>query len=201
MAAKKATTAPKKAPTAGATPAKRPAPKTTAKKPEAPKRPTGRPSLHTPETVRALCEHLMAGMDLRTACAQPGMPSVGTVCRWLHDDVDGFREQYARAREIQAELEADEVRSIADAPAKVVPIEWTNHKQVSRRVPVLVAIDAAEIAQRRLQVDARKWRASKMAPKRYGDRLDVTQTTELTVDVRDHTGRKFEPGQKSEADE
>jgi hypothetical protein len=54
---------------------------------------------------------------------------------------------------------ADEILELADAP-----------------VPVLEngATDNALVRQRQLQVDTRKWFLSKLAPKVYGDRLDVS---------------------------
>ena len=56
---------------------------------------------------------------------------------------------------------ADEILELADAP-----------------VPVLDngATDNALVRQRQLQVDTRKWFLSKLAPKVYGDRLDVSVT-------------------------
>lgn len=67
---------------------------------------------------------------------------------WLQR-YEEFMEQYARAREIQAEILAEDIISLADSAVE----------------------DGAAVAKARLQVDARKWYASKMAPKRYGDRI------------------------------
>ena len=74
------------------------------------------------------------------------MPAESTIYLWLLDNPE-FSEKYARAREIQAEVYADEIIHISD---EVKP-------------------DAAEVAKARLQTDNRKWIASKLRPKKYGD--------------------------------
>src|SRR6266446_8491317 len=57
---------------------------------------------------------------------------------------------YARAREERADLLAKEILEIADAPCK----------------------DAVEVAHARNRLDTRKWLASKLAPRKYGDRVE-----------------------------
>jgi hypothetical protein len=94
-----------------------------------------------------ICERLSNGESLRGICRDDGMPQVSTVWRWMVDNEER-RNQYARAREEQADTLADEIVAIADN-----------------------ATDA-QIA--RLQMDARKWFASKVAPKKYGDKTDIT---------------------------
>lgn len=37
---------------------------------------------------------------------------------------------------------------------------------------------------RRVRVDARKWLMSKWAPKKYGDKLEVEQTGDQTIQIR-----------------
>jgi hypothetical protein len=66
------------------------------------------------------------------------------VFKWLRDFPD-FLNSYARARETQAELMAEQILAIADSA------------------------DAESYNPARLQVDARKWLMSKLAPKKYGD--------------------------------
>ncbi len=73
----------------------------------------GRPSLFSQELADAICESLIEGKSLRTICRNEAMPAAGTVCRWLSQD-EKFREQYARAREAQADTLADEALEIAD---------------------------------------------------------------------------------------
>jgi hypothetical protein len=115
----------------------------------------GRPCTYTDEIAYRLCEDIANGKTLKTACAGEEMPSINTVFRWLASN-ESFRELYARAKEDQADLLADEIINIAD--------------------------DSSDDPQsRRVRVDARKWVASKLKPKRYGDRLHTEQSGEVTV--------------------
>jgi hypothetical protein len=109
---------------------------------------TGRPSSYTDEIADEICERLAEGESLRAICKSDGMPRMSSVFRWLADEAnERFREQYARAREEQAEALADEIVTIADG-------ETPN----------------ADSARDRLRVDARKWVAAKLKPKKYGDK-------------------------------
>ena len=94
------------------------------------------------------------------------MPSIATVFRWLAGNPN-FSEQYAHAREEQAETLADEIVSIAD---EAVVVANQGGEDVS------LALDATAVARNRLRVDARKWVASKLKPKKYGDKLTQEHT-------------------------
>ncbi len=126
--------------------------------------PAGRPSTYTPEIATAICERLAAGETLRAICRAEGMPPEGTVRGWVIDNAGpGFAERYTRARDIGQDVRADEVLEIADG------------------------FDGKETDRDRLRVDARKWYLSKLAPKRYGDRLallDETPNVGNTVVIR-----------------
>jgi hypothetical protein len=94
------------------------------------------------------------------------MPSKWTVLEWLAKD-DEFAAQYTRARELQAELYLDEIIAISDDSVLDTEIdpetgaERTNHEVVARA---------------KLRVDTRKWAMSKMAPKKYGDKIQNEHT-------------------------
>jgi hypothetical protein len=96
------------------------------------------------------------------------MPNRATVFRWLADvDRQVFRDQYARAREIQADTLFEEILEIADETSRDTVIK-ENRDGSSYETP-----DNEWISRSRLRVDARKWMASKLAPKKYGEKLDV----------------------------
>lgn len=95
----------------------------------------------------AICERLADGESLRSICRDELMPSTSTVCKWLANNAQ-FAEQYARARELQADALFDDILDIADKGMK--------------------ALDAAE--DRRIQIDARKWMAGKLKGK-YSDKV------------------------------
>jgi hypothetical protein len=125
--------------------------------------PAGRPSDYTPQLASRICERLSGGESLRAICGEEAMPDKATVLRWLpkHEE---FRDQYARARELQAEHWAEEILEIADDGAKDSYQDSDGNERVDHEV----------VARSRLRVDSRKWLMSKLAPKKYGDKVTTT---------------------------
>ena len=118
----------------------------------------GRPSTYSQGIANLICELIADGSSLRSICADERMPSVVTVRSWFRANQE-FLSQYARARMEQADHYADEVVTIADT-----------------------SLDA-NLA--RVKIDARKWAASKLNPKRYGDKLDITTRDETPPVTRE----------------
>lgn len=119
----------------------------------------GRPREHDRAAVCAQLFALMSSGEcksLRSACEKCGV-SITTVMNWINDDKT-LSEQYDRARANMLEAIADEVLVISDTPAPLTPTGTT---------------DSGAVAQKRLQVDSRKWLLSKLAPKKYGERIEV----------------------------
>jgi hypothetical protein len=83
------------------------------------------------------------------------MPNRAAVFRWLSKDED-FRNQYAHAREEQAEALADDIIAIAD--------QYDTAKD---------ALEPDLIQRAKLRIDSRKWVASKLKPKKYGDKIQT----------------------------
>jgi len=127
----------------------------------------GRPSSFTPERGRAICELLAEGKSLLAICKKPGMPAPYTVSRWLADPANTeFQAEYARARDVGLDLLADEIMQIANTPKK--------GKTTKKSEDGVEVTEGDMLGHRRLQVDARKWYLSKLAPRRYGDRLELS---------------------------
>lgn len=122
-----------------------------------------------------ICERLASGLSLRAICRHKAMPSKSTVFKWLGENAT-FADQYARAREAQADLYVDEMVSIADTPKVGQKTKRTADGKVET-----TSFDMTE--HRRLQIETRKWVAARMRPKKYGDKLDVEQKT--TVEAGD----------------
>ena len=126
------------------------------------------------EICDALCERLSSGESLRAICETKGMPSITSVMRWLADeDKSAFREQYVRAREMQADRMAEDILSIADEMCTTVRADKHGSRDEDGAGNTEVIFDATAVARNRLRVDARKWLASKMAPKKYGDKIEA----------------------------
>ena len=127
------------------------------------------PQYDREKAIAAVLEELASGASLIATCKRDGFPSFTTFMRWLAEEGekgDLLRDQYARAREAQADRMADEILQIAD--------DGRNDTYVDDEGQVKVDHDV--IARSRLRVDARKWLASKMAPKKYGDKLVAEHT-------------------------
>ena len=131
-----------------------------------------RPSSYSVKIADKICECLAEGKSLNSICTSDDMPHKATVFRWLSSH-DEFRDQYARAREAQADVLFDEILDIANTP-----IEGTKTK-VNKDGEVIEVSKGDMIEHRRLQIDARKWMAGKLRPKVYGDKLDVDLTGAL----------------------
>lgn len=114
------------------------------------RRKLGRPTDYTKDMADKICEKISGGLSLRAICAEAGMPARGTVYRWLIENAD-FQDQYTRAREKQADYFAEEIIEIADS----------------------AEAESAAVSKAKLQIDARKWAASKIAPKKYGDKQEI----------------------------
>ncbi len=137
------------------------------------KHPGGRPSLYKPDTVAEILKRISNGESLRKITQDDHMPHMDTVYLWLLKHPE-FSEQYARAREEQAETLADEIVALADEE----PVQVVDDKGVGR-------VDSAWVTWQKNRVDARKWVAAKLKPKKYGDRVAVAGDADspLKVDV------------------
>ncbi len=137
----------------------------TKKKPAPKKTKKGRPSLYTDALAADICRRLAEGETLRAICRDVAMPGKTTVLRWLGDKKNAdFRTQYAHAREMQADALFDEALEIADDASG----DWAVDKDGKK------TLDHEDVQRSRLRVDTRKWAAGKMAPKRYGDKIQHT---------------------------
>ena len=109
------------------------------------------------ELAELVPEFMAEGMSMRQSCIKAGI-TAQTFLRAV-DDSPGLAERYAQARGALLDAMVDQILTLADAP-----------------VPLLDngATDPGLVRQRQLQIDARRWILSKLAPNKYGDRLDVS---------------------------
>lgn len=126
----------------------------------------GRPSIYTPELAAEICRRLSLGETLRAICREDAFPNITTVMDWNLHDKEGFSKQYARARAAQAEHLFDELLEIADDGTN----DWVEKKGDTPGYD----FNGEHYQRSRLRVDTRKWYLSKVLPKKYGDKLDLT---------------------------
>lgn len=111
----------------------------------------GRPSKYDARIVTEILEMMKEGHTLTAICNNDPFryPPHSTVRNWVFDDIDGLAARYAHARDLGLDARAEGLFNIAD-----------NFQ--------------GDVQRDRLRIDTAKWYLSKMAPKRYADRLDVT---------------------------
>jgi len=113
-----------------------------------PKHAGGRPSEYKQELADEICNRIADGESLRTIIKSDNMPDRMTVYRWLDSNKE-FRDHYVNAREEQADTYVDEMEDIARD-------------------------EALDVQRAKLILDTRKWVASKLKAKKYGDKIDMT---------------------------
>lgn len=133
----------------------------------------GRPSKYTKAVADKICLIISTtSKGLKTICRENhDLPSYVTVYTWLNDPKHSdFLNSYTCAKSDQSDVMADEIVEIADDSTNDTikteeGIELPNHEWIQRA---------------RLRVEARKWVAAKLKPKKYGDRqeIDMKVTTE-----------------------
>lgn len=109
-------------------------------------RKVGRPSTYNETITAEFCRRLAGGRSMRDVCSDEDMPCMDAIRDW-RIKYEEFAAQYARARESRAEILADEIIAIADTEE--------------------------DAARARNRIDARKWAASKLDRKSYGEHVEV----------------------------
>lgn len=127
-----------------------------------------RPNEYDEDVFTDILSRLSKGEMLKDICesAPAKYPGSSTVRRWVFDDLNGCSERYTRAREMGMHEIVDETIRISDNSQN----DTTTDRE-GNPVP-----DHEWIARSRLRVDTRKWLASKVIPKIYGDRIQQEHT-------------------------
>jgi len=110
------------------------------------------------EITETICSRMSEGESLRAICRGPGMPSEGAVRGWAIRDVDGFGQRCRAARQLLIEYWADQIVAIADD-------------------------EELEPRSRQIRTGTRQWLMSNLAPRRYGDNLQIAGDPESPLQV------------------
>lgn len=110
----------------------------------------GRPTGYNTEIARLICEAVKASQTglRRTLEDDPALPELRTVQRWLEIYPD-FAHDYSRAKADHLKAMSEDIIDISDDES----------------------IDPAD---KRIRIETRRWLLSKLIPKTYGDKLDLT---------------------------
>lgn len=115
------------------------------------------------EVFNTICDELEKGFSLRSILRRENMPSSRTFFKWIDEDTEKVK-QYERSVELRSELLFDEIIEIADKQGEDVGEDEQGNKVINHNI----------VQRNRLQIDARKWALSKMLPKKFGDKTDIT---------------------------
>lgn len=119
------------------------------------------PSTYSPEIVEEVCARIAKGRSVASICRSKGMPALRTFLRWA-DEREDVAAEYSRALEARSEWALAE------------------HDRIRK-----TAVDKDTASAARVQLSALEWQMSKMAPKRYGERVDlnVEHSFDLAAEV------------------
>ena len=143
-------------------------------------KPNGRPPIYTPQLAESILLRMCEGESLRAITREPAMPNFSTVYKWILDDENGFTNQYARAREIQAANYAEQVLA-----------ESENALGVASGAPGTGEAGARVMA-KKLHIDSLKWIAGKLDSPKWGHKTSTEisgpeggaiQTETKTIDI------------------
>jgi len=153
----------------------------TKKKAAPAKKKMGRPTKFSAALGKAICLRITEGESLRTICRDEKMPARASVHLWLLTALEEtssqalkeFSDQYEKSMVVRAENMFDELEEIADDGTN----DWVTRKNSNG--DDYEAVNTEHIQRSRLRTDVRKWKLSKMLPKRFSDKnVHVTEDTE-----------------------
>ena len=123
---------------------------------------------YTQEIADKICLRLSQGESLRSICRDSEFPAQSTVFKWLTEQ-KAFSERYAQAQERKMEAWQESLDEIADeALAEVKKCDDPK-------------IASALVQAYRAKIDTRKWSMSKLAPKKYGEKIQQEHSGELGI--------------------
>ena len=112
-----------------------------------------RPTKYSEKLEDRMLEEIASGRSVISLCREEDWtPNADTWYRWMYK-IEGLSDRYTRAKAISSEYHADQILAIADEA------------------------DNQTFQDARLQIDARKWVASKLVPNKYGDKSQIDHTS------------------------
>lgn len=139
---------------------------------------------YSEELAMEFCSRMLdnGGRSLSSVCRDPDMPIPQTIFSWFRKHPE-FHALYLDAVQARADLIFEEMLDIADTTEEGQ--EVTERQTEEGTFTTTKTFD--RIAHRSLKIDTRKWMLTRMAPRKYGDKLQVGGAADLppvsTVDV------------------
>lgn len=130
-------------------------------------------SVYDPEKVELILRRISVGDSQDAVCKDIGIGPT-TFREWVLDDVEGLSVKYARAKDLQLQVWADEIKDISDKCRLGVKI-------VTSEKDGRTTTEGDMVERAKLQIDSRKWLLSKLMPKKYGDKIETQHSGGITV--------------------
>ena len=111
------------------------------------------------DVLNRVCSQMIEGKSLRSIFKSEDMPDLSTFFDWINKNED-FSNRYARAMELRAQMMFEDILDESEKKPDLMESKFG------------VCVDPASVQNRRLLIDTKKWAASKMLPKKYGDNLE-----------------------------
>jgi hypothetical protein len=137
-----------------------------------PKHPGGRPSKYSIELAHEICKVIASSSEsLQRMCNERDhWPDRPTIFTWLNKHEE-FRNMYTKAKQDQVSAYVDDIVEISDHAASDTILDSKGNEIENREW----------VNRSRLRVDTRKWLASKLVPRLYGDRI-ITKDEDVDKD-------------------
>ena len=127
---------------------------------------------YSPELVASILDRVANGEPLSRVCSGNDAPTRKSFFEWVIKYPE-IKEQYEMAIAMRADLYAEQTVAISDEDIATVIRGDDGETEV--------VFDSTAVARNRLRVDARKWYASKLAPKKYGDRVEQVHSGAIGI--------------------
>jgi hypothetical protein len=124
----------------------------------------------------SLLAKIAGGQSVRKICAKAPFPTRETFYRWIREN-ENFAAKYIEAKDLCADALAEEILEIADEAENDFSVIETEKGKEYRA-------NGAKLERAKIRIDARKWTASKLAPKKYGNNLKVESDNKHTGEMK-----------------
>jgi hypothetical protein len=135
------------------------------------------------EVFDHFCDEYANNKTWDQICSESGMADESTIRRWIAR-YPACQVQYLLARERRADRLVDEAMSIADDRQGDTKVDEKTGKTV---------VNWENVNRSKIRVDVRKWAASRLAPLKWGDKLQIDGTLNVkdAEDSPDDRARKL----------
>lgn len=129
---------------------------------------------YSQEIANEICLKLATSTKgIKRLCEEnPNWPNKSNIYKWCFEHKE-FRDQYARAKALQSEWLVEEALEIAYDGSEDTIIDEKGR----------IRMDSEWVQRSRLKVDTIKWFASKLAPRIYGDRIQIDKEPSEDTDI------------------